>query len=884
MRMCPSHDLAALRRHPLLGSGGAVICAGPDFRGSFQRCTFYACTVYVVHGAAAALSDCAWRACLAALIAHGPATNATLTGCSFQTCRYCVIAEAGASAALHSSELLGTIAAAVIANDPGSHISADDCTLSGTGSQGTNSPCTTNEGTCLRMHGGTARMRRCHVTGFRRATDATGASTSLEVCETSIRCAEACTLAEGAQGALSDVHFRGEGDPDAIAVRLERAPPPGSRGAARLQMTRCDVRSRDGLAVRVGEGSAAALLLCRLRSYYGMVVHGCGSRAVVSHCDARGKEVSCFVNYAGAALRIEGGQLEAVGPACVASGGAEVAAVDVCFRGGMLPGPGVTERDAAVAVEDGARGHFLRCDIPEGYIGMHVNCARARVKDSRVANMSAVASGTAKARQSEHVDQPLVTDAPTAYVCRGGQIDVEGGSVEDCMFGVLTSAAPDGGGAQADLRMHGVVLTGYSRAVQAHEAARAEFVGCRFEGHAGIRAASRAYLAAHGEDHTTLEGGISLCGVQAAAVRGCTFRDNMQDIFVDSDVSVKIEECSFEGPISGDRESCVRVRANAAFEGCHFSRSEVAVISDVPVATCAVRKCTVGAGVKEAFVASGGASVSVVDCEIHATGCGFFAASGGKLVAEDCECSAGSVALLVGQGGGTLHAKRVKAHGGTCAAGACAAGSGDLKLVSCDLSSSWRGVQVAGVQKTASLLHCTVAAQEIGVDVSDGADMTVRETQISQCTTGVHVGEAPCDFEAPCGVCGRSGPEAVQHAWGALLARGVAEGRGARCVHEGAQTHAALDAVQVRDCSVIGVSVTKHGVVTARRLDVAGCLVGFHVQRAALAEKSCFSKCKVAGVPGGVATRGFMCHGPNEHDLAQHEKVQGVEVVAAGSV
>ena len=858
------------------------MCAGPDFRGSFQRCTFNACTLYLVHGAAVALSDCAWRGCRAALIAHGLLTTATLTGCSFHACRFCVIAEAGASAALWSSELHGVTSTAVIANDPGSRISADGCTV--TGSAG--SPFATEESTWLRMHGGTARLRRCHIADFPHTAIAAGASASLELCATSIRCAEACSLEDGARGALSGVHFCGQGPPGAIAVRLECEPPegcqPDSRAAARLQMMRCDAQSPDGVAVRVGEGSAAALLLCRLRCSRCVVMHGCGSRAAVSHCDARGEDICCYVSSPLAALRVQGGQVAAAGAAVVAIEKATVAAAGACFRGGMLPKLGGTRPDAAVNILDGASGRFLRCTIPEGFMGIFVNRGQVWAKESRVANMNAMLP--ARDQQCHPASRPHVADPPAAYVCTGGRLDVEGGSIENCMIGVITAPVRGVTGPLAELRMHEVVLKRYSRAVQVHDAARADIVECRFEGHAGIRPTSRASLTAHNPDLMVagVEGGIALRGVQTAVVRGCAFRGHGQDIFVQCDVSVRIEECSFEGAPSGGRESCVKTFGDTAVEGCRFADAMCAVFADGPAASCMLRRCTVGGGVQQAFSVSGGASMSVIHCEVHATTQGLVVTGGGKLAVQDCECTAAMTALLVGEGGGVLTAKRVKAHGGGLGAAACAAGNGELKLVSCDLSGPQRGVQVAGAGNKASLLRCTVTADQVGVAVHNGAAAKVRDSQISRCHMGVKAGEFPCDFEGPCGFCGRGGPAALQHAWDTLLERGATRGRGARCVHEGAQTRVTLEAVQLHDCGDMGAFVSKYALLSAHLVDVSGCPLGFHVERAVSAERSDFADCKVVGASGVVGTCGILCHGPNEGDRLEYEKVRGVEVVAEG--
>lgn len=80
-------------RHAWHGAGGVLMCAGPDFSGTFDACTFDQCTLYAVHGAHVGLHYCLFERCAPAVVATGAATAAHFTGCFFKNCQTGPIAD-----------------------------------------------------------------------------------------------------------------------------------------------------------------------------------------------------------------------------------------------------------------------------------------------------------------------------------------------------------------------------------------------------------------------------------------------------------------------------------------------------------------------------------------------------------------------------------------------------------------------------------------------------------------------------------------------------------------------------------------------------------------------------------------------------------------------
>lgn len=137
----PPCSSAAPATEPPLPAGGAVVCAGPGFRGSFCGCLFKDCNLYAVHGAAATLQRCAlWCVQRAlqlpaalrgpAVLASGTGTNVMLNDCVVVAFTHAAIADAGATvtAAATSAE---HCTSGYIANGTGSHVALTGCALKG---------------------------------------------------------------------------------------------------------------------------------------------------------------------------------------------------------------------------------------------------------------------------------------------------------------------------------------------------------------------------------------------------------------------------------------------------------------------------------------------------------------------------------------------------------------------------------------------------------------------------------------------------------------------------------------------------------------------------------------------------------------------------------
>eukprot|EP00892_Ulva_mutabilis_P008304 jgi/Ulvmu1/5846/UM025_0105.1 len=112
-------------------AGGALICVGSHFSGTFRRCTFR-CDVSVVHGARARFSACSFLSHKFGLVASGRDTFATLDGCIVRQAQAGVLAEAGAAVAADTTQVTNAMSA-VIVNDAGSHAALTNCTMRGGG-------------------------------------------------------------------------------------------------------------------------------------------------------------------------------------------------------------------------------------------------------------------------------------------------------------------------------------------------------------------------------------------------------------------------------------------------------------------------------------------------------------------------------------------------------------------------------------------------------------------------------------------------------------------------------------------------------------------------------------------------------------------------------
>eukprot|EP00892_Ulva_mutabilis_P008803 jgi/Ulvmu1/6295/UM029_0002.1 len=108
-------------------SGGVLMCAGPDFSGTFTDCVFDDCTLYAVHNACLALRRCRFIRGASAFVASGSDTTAHLSGCLFHTCRAGLIADRSATVGVTGSGFINN-ETSIIFNDPGTHAEGERST------------------------------------------------------------------------------------------------------------------------------------------------------------------------------------------------------------------------------------------------------------------------------------------------------------------------------------------------------------------------------------------------------------------------------------------------------------------------------------------------------------------------------------------------------------------------------------------------------------------------------------------------------------------------------------------------------------------------------------------------------------------------------------
>lgn len=836
------------------------MCAGRDFSGTFRKCTFVSCTLYIVHGASAAISGCTWRDCPAGIVAHGLATTATLTNCTLRNCRFCIIAEAGAIVAMRSCMLTGGggVAAAVVG--AGSRVAAEDTDITGVA---TGNPLEPPMMYGVHVCGGSADLRSCRISHLETGVVTIGRSSRLQLTTTVIKdCHGACVLKQRALGSLANSCIRVCGDPgrrpeDQVytAVAIEDS---------RVQLTRCEVRIESAAAtlnaVHVTEAGRGALHLCRLES------GGCGlnvgdprTHAVVSQCEFSTREVGCMVRSPGSTLHVRGGVLTSRGVACLAHNCAKLSVADACLKGGTERLRGGPPSLGAVTLFSGSSGHILRCRIHDSLMGVHVQCTRARVVDTHIFRMVALPSPWP------------ASELPSSQgiICKGGEVHIAGGSIADCIHAVHVTTGDLG--VRGALRMHDVTVKQYSVGVKVGPECAGEISGCRFMGDAGISAHNkRTALAVHcnPDDHSV---GVSLVS-RSGSVRDCEFDGNACGVAVAAVEAVHIERCAFRSPTTG-RTKCVQLASKGAVEDCEFTAGHCAVSAQGASAVCAVRRCTVSVGVESGVGAVDGAHASVIGCTVKCGQTALFVGRGGAIAAQDCVCCGQDSALLVSGRGGAISAKRVKVHGKRNAALASqlhanpeiarnspSPSPSKLKLVECELSGGEAGVMAAGSGVGVSLLRCRVARSDMGVVAVAGASVRVSKSHISRCRLGILVGDRDTDVSARCTECGHQGAKALEAAWAALTAARTPAVGDRLCVHMGTRARATLDGVAVRRCHAIGVTVTAFGHMVAHGVRVSARVAGFKLVSSPRAECSTLSDCTaVVYHVGEVGGDAVMC-------------------------
>lgn len=99
--------------------GGIIVCAGADYSGTFQNCTFKETRLCIVHGAKAHLRHCAFTGAPFAVVASSRGTAVTLRECALVRCGCGVIAEDGATLHAHSVRFDSVFRAVHVHGDAG---------------------------------------------------------------------------------------------------------------------------------------------------------------------------------------------------------------------------------------------------------------------------------------------------------------------------------------------------------------------------------------------------------------------------------------------------------------------------------------------------------------------------------------------------------------------------------------------------------------------------------------------------------------------------------------------------------------------------------------------------------------------------------------------
>eukprot|EP00892_Ulva_mutabilis_P008306 jgi/Ulvmu1/5848/UM025_0107.1 len=831
-------------------SGGALVCAGHPFAGTFRRCTFR-CDVCVVHGARATFSACTFRSSGFGLTASGHAAHATVDGCTFHDCPASILAEAGAAITADTTRVFGSDSAITI-NGAGSHVSLTDCTTHGGGAASRSA---------VTACDGAAALSGCRLACSRAILRASGPAATIDARD--MHAEEFTTgiiMSRRARVSLADAHFSMRGHPSTQSVITAGTLGAGASGAGgtRLQLERCrfhgggSARSQ-GFTVR--GGSSLAARQCRLEcSGDALYADSRGSRVTLHDCEWRCQFHLCRVLSSGCTLALHGCSLTSGGKVCWADNGATVIATDCTLQG--QSGGGDTSA-AACEASGGAKAALLRCVLRRAPIGLHCNRSTASAKECRVCEL--VNETGPAARPTLH---PRIL-AGIAYQSAAGRLSVEGGSVEGCLTGAIGGGTPLESG---DLAVLGVEFSCCALGVQTYENASVRVANCQFRGER------------HPRQHRVMYQKSFAIGIGQVrgSVTGCTFENYFKGIVnAAAPWEVGIRDCEFRDMFEGG--ACIDSGAQTLVDGCRFMKADQCVVGVGGKAT--VRDCAFGPDVAFAVVVNGGATVSTLNCRFRDCANAMLVTLRGCLAAQDCECvssDARSHAIRAEEGAFSVTAKRVTSAGGYAgvAIESLEGLGGSVKLVDCKLSGAEYGVDLQGPGLQGSLLRCDTARCTRGIVVTRAAVVRARQCNVSRCKYGVFLGSSTIILEAGCNVCGLAGDAAVN----AALAYAEGPERSApsgRCEHTGAMSMVTLEDVQVSDSAVAGVTVECMGHVDALRVHASNCGAGFteHARSA----RSRFSECTVKHRPGQTAS---MLYWHGKAPRARNVKdIPGIQVV-----
>eukprot|EP00892_Ulva_mutabilis_P000188 jgi/Ulvmu1/1016/UM104_0001.1 len=487
-------------------SGGFLMCAGADFNGRFQHCTFRQCTLYAVHGACVHLHACTFDRGVPAVVASGAATAANFASCVFHACRSAVVADRGASIAMRGCAIIGS-ASAVVVNDPGSHAAVEETHVMAPES----GPPVMHACAVMAGSGGGARMHACEVRSV--SYPVFGCASSVEVRSTRItKYSHAVGATMNARVAMCDVDMQnrpGVGPAEekykssVDTVRNSQ----GDRRSAVVQMHRCRMHATTGNGVMLHSG-LADVLLCVLSCPGAAVTVGGGTATASAHvrfCAAHttGDEATFQVASRTpgpriAALRMHGCRLRADKGRCAFASDAALAARDTQFEGG-LP---ATSRGVLHLLDCTAA--LCRCTIRSFTVGVMLKGSSVRLIDTGIVSRKlgiehCHVPGTAWTHGAMH--------AIAARVCTGRFV-MHGGTTKGFEHGVL--ATVDEATDTAFMQLEGVCFDACYYGVMGSRRLTAEVRRCRFVGCDVVRAREVASHVASGSTDDKYPRGVVL--------------------------------------------------------------------------------------------------------------------------------------------------------------------------------------------------------------------------------------------------------------------------------------------------------------------------------------------------------------------------------------
>lgn len=864
-----------------------------------------------MHGASVQLRHCKFTIAQIALVASGQGTCATLRECVVASCMCGVIVEAGATLLAHSTRFDDAFRAAHVHGDsavkcmreqtraefddcdisckPTARVSVDDQEAGGANGLKASNAC--------------VRLRRCGMTRYKGGMHADGATMEVSRCALS-ECVMGITAAGPSRVAARDVYIRAdavassgpstvdagdvEGSAAAFVVRgmtsrghnANRRPEPGRSMA---QVERCDMLGSGTTGMHVDTAARAAVALCRvLCDTSGVTAATAGTAVTLRQCQIAGTGRALSVRHAGCSMRAHACVVKGIKCAIWAWGGSTTL-VDTTVRGtyGKV-------LDGLVAALEGADVRLLRCAVSEGFAGVRAINSNVSAKDTRVSRIM-----TTSMSQVQH--RGLQTVSGAGYVCQGGRLQVTGGCIENCVFGVAMADGHEGKLMHACVQLSGVTVRDYFTGVQTYDAA------CEFS------AADCAFVAGEcesqlqdtydphpcGEEWNPAERkvGVSLFPARRGAFERCTFASHWVDVVVDSVEPVRVSECAFRD--AALRSSCITVRTDAVIENCRFHNVVQGVLVDrgvkvevqgcefrdvsisaltceagavhavVTVAECKIVRCDRGVWVKD------GAAVTIRDSTMEDT------LSGVPITGEGCRCNLDRVVMK-------RSGNAVRAEGG-------GADMPEVHATDC-LFSEMSAEAVSFLSARGSLTRCRIDGAVVGVWVEWAGSACMHDCAVDRCKIGVMVSDFEEVLEDKCERCGVAGADSLAAAWRMheAHARGTAQGRaGARCAHEGALAKLLMDDVRIAKSESDGVFVGSFGYLNARGVHVSGGVgdaVGFRLHR--LVRASRFQNCSVRfdGKRGSAVFAG-MHAGPEEQftTFAELEPIPGIQIIDESS-